>query len=252
MSKMSNVVDLTPISNRPPPAKPSAEEEKGVEKPLSTDEEDEIVYNRVLKRKRESLEGSKKTETDEKAEAIRKGIERRKKIMKIKNWCAGFRDVLEDFIKSKNLEKMSDAELDATMEECRFIVSARNTGLVTDQSAVSIVDWIEDGLTQHTSLKVAGPKVSLKQLAASKDCTDLIKELSLEYMDFVYQRPEWRALLFLVNGVYAIHSINKDAAEAGPKTVAPSEAPVEPAAKRARVENEPGKDKDGYELPKVA
>lgn len=252
MSRVSNVADLGRISNKSTEPKTAAAPiEELPQKTLTPEEEDEIVYDRVLKRKREHVERVKKSEADEKAEAIKRGIERRKKIMRIKNWCSAFKDVLGEFIKDKHLEKSSDAELDAILEECKFIVASRTTGLVTDQTAASIVDWMEEGISEHTSLQVKGPKVSLKQLASSKDCTDLVKELSLEYADFVYQRPEWRALLFLVNGVYAIHSINKEALETTAKTqqvTSASEEPKEPPTKRSKVEESANKDKDGYEM----
>jgi len=202
----------------------------------------------VVKRKRETLEEGRKTEAVSKADVIKRGIERRKKIMRVKNWCAAFKDALGDFIKDKQLEKLSDEELEALLEECKFIVASKTTGIITDQTALSVVDWLEDGIKEHTSLKVAGPKISLKQLAASKDCTDLIKELSLEYADFIYQRPEYRMIFFLINGVYAIHKINEEAmSQSQPAPAKPIES-EEPVAKKARIENEKGKDKDGYEV----
>lgn len=249
MAQVAKVTDLGRIAK--PVSQPITAVEKVaeiVEKELTPEEEDEMVYRKVLKRKRDTLEEGRKNESTQRAEKIKQGIERRKKIMRIKNWCAAFKDSLGDFIKDKHLEKLSDEELDALLEECKFIVSSKTTGIITDQTAVSMIDWIEEGLTEHTSLKVAGPKVSLKQLAASKDCSDLIKELSLEYADFIYQRPEYRMVFFLLNGVYAIHKINEEVAgQAQPPPVKPSET-SEPATKKPRHENEPLKDKDGYEI----
>lgn len=248
------VPDLSKIANN---NKTSNEEEMMASaenaSPETYDDDGEPSFTapRPLKRKRENVspQNSAARESERKAEIIRLGIERRKKIMRIKNWCGGFRDALGDFIKDKHLEKLSDTELDALLEECKFIVASKTTGLVTDQTALSVVDWIQDGLKEHTSLKVDGPKVSLKQLAASKDCMDLIKELTLEYADFVYQRPEYRMILFLVNGVYAIHALNKDA-----QHLAQSQKPdaleqtQEPPPKRQRTEQDDKKDKDGYEM----
>lgn len=248
MSKTAVVTDLSRIAKPPAEKSPSDKPEEVAEKELTPEEEEEIVYRKVAKRKRDKLEEGRRDEATAKADIIKKGIERRKKIIKIKNWCSGFKDILGDFIKDKQLEKLSDEELDALQEEIKFMVSSKTSGIITDQTASSLFDWIEDGLKEHTGLKVSGPKISLKQLAASKDCNDLVKELTLEYADIIYQRPEYRMLFFLVNGVYAIHKINEDALMAAPPAVVNKVGDKEPPPKRARTENDPAKDKDGYEV----
>ncbi len=196
---------------------------------LTPDDADELVYQKVLKRKRNKLENGKAAEEKVKASKLKKDLARRKKILKLKMWGANFAD------------QLGMPELNMLEEVFRFTVASRTSGMVTDQSAASAVDFLSDGIRAYTGLKIDGPTISLKQLAASKDFSDLAKELTLEYADFLYTRPEARALMFLINGIYAVHTLNTDAeSKPPPEKRQRTEEPVNP--------NGPKRDKDGYEI----
>jgi hypothetical protein len=151
---------------------------------------------------------------------------RRKIILKLKAWGAAFSDIAGEILKSKDLETLDTRHLEILLNEVKFAVATRTSGIVTQGFAGTALVAGEGLISANTTLKVAGPAVKLQQLANTKDYQDLVKELTLEYADWIYQHPLNRFAAFMVHRVFTIHSINT-AAEA-----------QEPAQKKQRTEVE--------------
>jgi hypothetical protein len=207
----------------------------------------------VTKRKRDELEKSKNAQNNDAENEIKERLRVREKKNTIKLWHGAFKDILDPVVKGKDLEKMAESTLDALSHECKWAVAAKNSSMVSDQTMLSLISFFGDLGHEHFGINTEGPRISLKQLASSKDCSDLMKEVSLEYAQWVYQRPEMRLLFFLANGLYAVHSINTEALAKG-ETIPQSEPNKEPDPKRQKTSDQDGpsgppkKDKDGYEI----
>lgn len=188
-------------------------------------------------------------------------ISKRKLILKLRSYATAFPDICKDMVKNDVIESLEEGELSDLMDEVKFAVGAKTSGIVTGQVTAGLVHITKDILKEHTSLQVDGPACSLDQIIGAKDFKDLSTEVTLEYADWVYSKPENRLMAYLAQAVYTIHKVNQaEMAKTGT---------AEPAAKRARVEPEvvaaaevqeaaqplPGmnpnvrRDKDGFELP---
>lgn len=157
---------------------------------------------------------------------------RRRLILKLKAYGVAFSEIAGEILKSKNLEDMDTRSLEVLLNEVKFTVGTRTSGIVTSHVSDSFITIGQALLAKNTSLLVEGPAVQLSQVTNNKDYQDLVKEMALEYADWVYQKPENRFLAFMAHTVFTIDSINQDAVNKGapnPKRLKVEEPPQQPA-----------------------
>lgn len=129
--------------------------------------------------------------------------ERRKKIIKIKNYIKTFPDILTDFI-SMDTKNMTLLELDDMIEEIRLTVSSgNNTDLLVNgflmgcnvyEKSASYMGFNLDGLSNI--------------VARDSNIIKCIKEISLEYQNLNYVPPEKRLLLLMCALSYGVYNMN--------------------------------------------
>lgn len=274
-----------PSSKPAPRSKPPAAQTPSPDAPMPSPSDESV--KRLLEQPPEKEKGEKMH-----GELSGEGeIYRRKLILKLKSYATSFPDVCGELLKDKGLENMDTRQLEVLLNEVKFTVGARTSQIVTGAFSSQILLLEQYLLAENTSLYVEGPSVQLTQLANSKDYQDLVKELTLEYADWIYQRPENRFFAFMANAVMTMHSVNSKAIENGaadpkkrkrafidPNTAnmdRPLEDKEEPPKKMARVEQVPetvqitevsveqparvespkpaaGRDEFGYEVAKTA
>lgn len=140
---------------------------------------------------------------------------RRKLILKLKSYATSFPDVCGELLKDKSLEHMDTRQLEVLLNEVKFTVGAKTSQIVTGLFSAQMLTLPQHLLAENTPLYVEGPAVQLNNLAQSKDYQDLVKELTLEYADWVYQKPENRFMAYMANSIMTIHNINSNAIERG-------------------------------------
>lgn len=140
---------------------------------------------------------------------------RRKLILKLKSYATSFPDVCGELLKDKALENMDTRQLEVLLNEVKFTVGAKTSQIVTGAFSAQMLTLPQYLLAENTPLYVEGPALQLTNLAQSKDYQDLVKELTLEYADWVYQKPENRFLAYMANSIMTIHNINSQAIEKG-------------------------------------
>ena len=172
---------------------------------------------------------------------------RRRLILKIKAYSNAFPKLCGDMVKTKELEDMSLKQLAILLNEVKFTVGARTSGIVTAQGANGLVAFAQDMLKDQ--LELSGPVVELKQITQAQDFQDLTKELVLEYADWIHSSPLNRFLMYMGQSMAVIHKTNA-AAKSAPgvekrkreEEVADKEIKIEdeePDAKKARTEEPP-------------
>lgn len=149
--------------------------------------------------------------------------QRLKLILKLKAYGNCFPEAAV-VLKDKSLDGMSMRELELLLNQVKFTVGARTSGIVTAEFASGGLELLELGLASNTSLMVDGPAVSLSSINNSADYQSLVKELTLEYADWIYTKPENRFMAYLAKAIYSVHKINQKAVEDG----------SQPSAKRMR------------------
>lgn len=165
---------------------------------------------------------------------------KRKLILKIKAYASAFPQFCGELVASKLLEEMTIPQLEKLLREVKFAVAARTSGIVTKQAAAGAVVFVEASL-KGMGWEVAGPAVSLQEIARSEEYNMLITECTLEYMDWIYQKPEYRLLAYLGQTIVQMDKINR---RAGAEK---QEKAMEPEPKRARTE-----EADGVRIEEVA
>lgn len=158
---------------------------------------------------------------------------KRKLILKIKAYASAFPQFCGELVASKLLEEMSIPQLEKLLREVKFAVAARTSGIVTKQAAAGAVVFAEATL-KGMGWEVAGPAVSLQEVARSEEYNMLITECTLEYMDWIYQKPEYRLLAYLGQTIIQMDKINRRVL--GEK----QEKAMEPEPKKARTDNQDG------------
>lgn len=151
----------------------------------------------------------KHTSTD--ASSSQTYMYRRKLILKIRSYATAFPKEVGHQVSAKDLENFGEAQLESLLAEIKFTVGSRSSSIVTNQTAGVGLIGLEGFLKDSWGKEVAGPAVRLSDLMQSEDCQYLIKELSLEYADIIYQRPELRAAVYLFNAVNTIDQLNRKA-----------------------------------------
>ncbi len=155
---------------------------------------------------------------------------RRRLILKLKAYATSFPDVAGELLKSKDLEAMDTRSLEILLNEVKFVVGAKTSSIVTGTLSGSALTIGQHLIAENTGLLVNGPRITLDAISNSKDYQDLVKELTLEYADWVYTSPVNRMMAYMAHSVMTIHNVNKvykeKEGEQGP-------------AKRQRTESEP-------------
>lgn len=139
---------------------------------------------------------------------IQENLERRRLIIKLRSWAATFKKFLGDMMDGKDIENMSYDELVILMEEVKMAVATKNGGVVTTSFAKGAVALGEKFLEDNTSLNVNGPIARVSNITREEDFTDLAKELSLYYAEFIFTHPLHRTLAYLSNAVFQIDAVN--------------------------------------------
>lgn len=187
---------------------------------------DETSLKRLLGDIGEPEKGKKSQEADSE-------FHRRKIILKLKAYGSAFPEVAGEILKSKNLEDLDNRQLEMLLNEVKFTVGTRTSGIVTSKFSNTLLVAGGYLLTQNTSLKLDGPRIRLHDIAQSKDYQDLLKELTLEYADWVYSKPENRFAAYMADAIFNMHSINT-------AYLAEQEGKVkEPEVKKRKTEEEP-------------
>jgi len=239
----AKAVDLSRIAVPPQKSSitslPPAVEEKVAD--LTPEEEDEVVYQRVLKRKRQSLDEDKKNEDREKEKQETKNERIGRKISFLQLWYNSFTEVLKPLYEGKKLGKMSEEDLDDMLEQAKTIVGALSQNQVTDQTGVSLVSFLGDFVEQYFGLSMRGPAIDFREIATSKECSNLVKEIILNNTPFIVKSPEVRMFAYMLNALYAVNSVNSDAlkkakALEASKPKKSDDGTEEREAKKARVE----------------
>lgn len=131
---------------------------------------------------------------------------KRKMIMSIKRWHDEFGKHL-GHINIFELEAMSLSELDALLEECKFIVCNRNSGKTAEFGFRMGIKTLER----------LGPKLNLKlsglhdMMMAQEEINDLLREVVLTYEDMVYIPPEFRLISCTAAIMFSVDSANRGA-----------------------------------------
>jgi hypothetical protein len=128
-------------------------------------------------------------------------VERRKLILKLRTYLSAFPDILKSVIGQHDLEKLSLKELRGVLLDVKFTVACKNTCKVNTWGAEGLLALLEGFLEAFTPIRAQG----LHTLASDPDFIDVIKEITLEHMDFVYSRPEMRALFLICNKLCTLH-----------------------------------------------
>jgi len=164
---------------------------------------------------------------------------RRKLILKIRSYATAFPKEVGHQVAAKDLENLGENQLESLLQEIKFTVGSRSTSIVTNQAAAVSLLVLEDWLKENMNKEVSGPEIRLSQLMNSEDCQYLVKELSLEYADFVYQRPEARMAMYLFNAVQTIDGINRKALEGAVKPPPVGDKRKEPDTPPAQTDGQP-------------
>jgi hypothetical protein len=128
-------------------------------------------------------------------------LNRRRQILKLRSYQAAFPELLKPILAPHDLEKLSTRELKQLLVDVKFTVACKNTCKVNTWGAEGALALLEGLLQTFTPIRAEG----LHMLASDPDFMDIIKEITLDHMDFVYSRPEIRALFLICNKLCTIH-----------------------------------------------
>lgn len=174
-------------------------------------------------------------------------VMRRRLILKIKAYATGFPKVCGDMVKTKELEDMNLKQLATLLNEIKFTVGARTSGIVTTQGANGLVGFAQEMLKDQFEL--SGPVVELKQITQAEDFQDLTKELVLEYADWIHSSPLNRFLMYMGQSAMVIHKTNA-AAKADASRGEKRKREDQPVAdKEIKIEDEPEAKRQEVEIP---
>lgn len=121
-------------------------------------------------------------------------VYRRSLIMKCRRWRETFPDRLKEF--PKDFAEMDIVDLENHLEEMRFLVSTQNSANFAVKSFETGVFLIEQLHDDFAGLSMA--------LVSDKNTLDIIKEMTLEYQEYTYSKPEHRlgmAIMMTMNNV---------------------------------------------------
>jgi hypothetical protein len=135
-------------------------------------------------------------------------IERTKLKLKILRYKEGFSKFLEhygDKLENKNLEGLSNEDLEFLLEEIRITVGTRNSS-----SMVSNVFMGLGGVAEHLAPRVGMDLHGLQYfMEKDQNIKDTLLELSLEYESFSYLPPMQRLMLQCGRLVMDVNNHNK-------------------------------------------
>lgn len=152
-------------------------------------------------------------------------LERRKIIKRIRLAASWFPETAGEIVKSKNLEKLDIHQLQELEVEVRFDIGTSNSSLINTSVSQGALQVME-GMVTSAGFKVDGPTIRLSDLQKHPDYQSLLKELMLDFSDFVYESPWKRMGLFLLQSAAKVHAINNSAAQ----PIAPPPTPTPPPA----------------------
>ena len=102
---------------------------------------------------------------------------------------------------SKDLEEMSNDELETMINDIRFCIATKNTngmyGKLSTQGILVIENVLRpiynvDGLSQ--------------MLSNDQTYLDTVEELALEYQNYLYVQPQYRLMYSVLSSAYLVHS----------------------------------------------
>lgn len=130
--------------------------------------------------------------------------EKRKVIIHIKNYIRSFPESLEEF-RNIDLSSKSTPELNNIMEEIKLTVCNSNNGDL-------FVGLFQGGcdLIESVAPIVNYDLTGLKYIACkNENVIKCVKEISLEYQQLNYIRPEKRLMLLMFTLCYGVNNMNK-------------------------------------------
>jgi hypothetical protein len=148
------------------------------------DSHDEAVRRLVDSNQPQDKDKSSRGGTDTDAD-----LYRRKIILRLKGYAVSFPDLAGEILKSKSLEDMDTRQLEILLNEVRITVANKTSNIVTSKASDTLLTLGQYFLAENTALKVTGPKIQLLQITQNPDYQDLVKEMTLEYAEWVYQSP---------------------------------------------------------------
>lgn len=197
--------------------RPDLRDEEGGLQMVEEDDDIERNVMRVLEnnRKEEERNGSlgqwghffdemkrKQGEEEEMSKEEEKQVlERRRLILKLRAYLSAFPEVLKPVLGNQDLEKITLKELKGLLLDVKFTVACKNMCKVNTWSAEGLLSILEGFLEAFTPIRAQG----LHTLALDPDFIDVVKEITLEHMDFMYSRPELRALFLICNKLCTLH-----------------------------------------------
>ena len=135
-------------------------------------------------------------------------IEKRKLILEIRAWVSAFKKYVGEIVGVIDLEKQDYASLKSLLEQIKFTVATRTTGMVSEKIAQKGLPMLEL-LGGAMGWRLSGPKRSLTNMAIEdENFADLIKETTLDHAHWVYTKPLNRLLLYLSMTASAVHMEN--------------------------------------------
>ena len=124
-------------------------------------------------------------------------IERRRRILILQFYLNEFPDTLVVY-KDLNFENMSDQGLLDIRQEFDFIIGCKNSVGITITAFKKSIETLEHVCVNFTPLKVQG----LSTLTQDKDLIDDVKHWSLQNMQLIQIKPEYRILYRVLSGFH--------------------------------------------------
>lgn len=147
--------------------------------------------------------------------------ERQFLIMKIRAYIAKFPKHFSG-IDHRMFQFYSPAQLERTLDEFRYAISMKSSGTATSLAVQGGIRTIESIATTFTPLKLEGLAATCEK---SEEIQDILKELSIEYIQYEPSSPETRLLLAIAKAAVLTHTLN---------TARADEVRIAEAAKLAR------------------
>ena len=103
-----------------------------------------------------------------------------------------------------NFNSLSIEQLENILTAIKWRVSVGNSTKINTAIFINGMSQLEQILIYTTPLKVQG----LSQISLDPDVLDTFKEVSLEYKDLFYTRPEYRLAYSILTAIGALHVKN--------------------------------------------
>lgn len=152
-------------------------------------------------------------------------VVRRKLIQKIQAWAKHFSQYLDEMMENKDLENMTQGQLEDLQKEIKQVVGTRNMGDLAEWAPLVGLTAVENTLLMFTPLRVEG----LTGLSRDPSFKSTCKEIMLDFSDLSYIDPWYRVGFMVANTCYMLDSERRredpanDSSPSNPGTTNPAE-----------------------------